>query len=216
LFLSFTFVSCTPERCYNAVMSHVTQILAAMESGDPSSAGQLLQLVYDELRQLAAFRLAAEQPGQTLQATALVHEAFLRLVDVKQAQHWNTRGHFFAAAAEAMRRILVENARRRRQLKRGAELQRTELRDVPIADPHGQEDLIDLDAALTKLNAVDPVSARLVQLRYFVGLTIPEAADVLEVSARSADRLWAFARAWLHREIAGSGRSSENSAEFLS
>lgn len=196
-------------------MSEVPQILSDMESGDPPSAGQLLQLVYDELRQLAAIRLAAEKPGQTLQATALVHEAFLRLVDVKQAQHWNSRGHFFAAAAEAMRRILVENARRRRQLKRGGELQRTDLADVPIAAPDCQEDLIDLDAALTKLSAVDPVSARLVQLRYFVGLTIPEAAEVLGVSARSADRLWAFSRAWLHREIAGSGRSRENSADFL-
>lgn len=196
-------------------MNEVTQILSAMESGDPSSAGQLLQLVYDELRQLATFRLAAERPGQTLQATALVHEAFLRLVDVKQAQHWNSRGHFFAAAAEAMRRILVENARRRRQLKRGAELQRTDLADVPIAAPRGQEDLIDLDAALSKFSEVDPVSARLVQLRYFVGLTIPEAAEVLGVSARTADRLWAFSRAWLHREIAGPERSQENSSEFL-
>jgi len=196
-------------------MSEVPQIKSAMESCDPSSAGQLLQLVYDELRQLAALRLAAEKPGQTLQATALVHEAFLRLVNVKQAQHWNSQGHFFAAAAEAMRRILVENARRRRQLKQGAERQRTDLTDVPVAAPHGQEDLIDLDAALTKLSAVDPVSARLVQLRYFVGLTIPDAAEVLGVSARSADRLWAFSRAWLHREITGSGRSQENSSEFL-
>jgi len=195
--------------------SETCQILSAMESSDPSSAGQLLQLVYDELRQLAAIRLAAEKPGQTLQATALVHEVFLRLVDVKQAQHWNSRGHFLAAAAEAMRRILVENARRRRQLKRGAELQRTDLADVPIAAAHGQEDLIDLDAALTKLGAVDPVSARLVQLRYFVGLTISEAAVVLGISARSADRLWAFSRAWLHREMSGSERSQKNSSEFL-
>lgn len=192
-------------------MSDVTQILSQMESGDPSSAGQLLQLVYDELRQLAAIQLAAEKPGQTLQATALVHEAFVRLVDVKQAQHWNSRGHFFGAAAEAMRRILVENARRRRQLKRGAEFQRTELADVSIEFQHGQADLIDLDDALTKLSVVDPVSARLIQLRYFVGLTIPEAAEILSISTRSANRLWTFSRAWLYREMAGSGRSQENS-----
>ncbi|MDB5388440.1 MAG: hypothetical protein JWM11_4086 [Planctomycetaceae bacterium] len=190
-------------------MSDVTQILSQIESGEPSSAGQLLQLVYDELRQLAAARLAVEKPGQTLQATALVHEAFLRLVNVKQAQHWHSRGHFFGAAAEAMRRILVENARRRRQLKHGAGLQRTAFEEVSIEAQEVQEDLVDLDAALTKLAVTDPVSVRLIQLRYFVGLTIPEAAEILGISPRTADRLWAYSRAWLHREMLGSQDSDE-------
>ncbi len=201
-------------------MSEVTQILAAMDRGDPLAAEQLLPLVYQELRKLAAARLNRESPGQTLQATALVHEAFLRLVDVPLAQQWNSRGHFFAAAAEAMRRILVENARRKRQLQQGGHLERRPLEDVRIETEHVHEDLLDLDAALTRLATADPIAARLVELRYFVGLSIPEAAKILRISPRSADRLWAFARAWLHREISGTERtasrhSEENSSEFL-
>ena len=191
-------------------MPDVTQLLTAIERGEALAAEQLLPLVYDELRKLATSKMAQENPGQTLQATALVHEAFVRLVDVQNAQQWNSRGHFFAAAAEAMRRIFVENARRRQQLKRGGEFFRTEADDIAIVADNIQDDLIALDEALTKLKVVDADAARLVQLRYFTGLTISEAAESLGISARTADRLWAFARAWLHREIFGSGEPPEN------
>jgi RNA polymerase sigma factor (TIGR02999 family) len=184
-------------------MTNVTQILARIEQGDQAAAEQLLPLVYDELRKLAAARLAHESPGQTLQATALVHEAYLRLVDVDHAQRWDGRGHFFAAAAEAMRRILVENARRRNRQKRGGDLAREKLVEDAIAAPEIHEDLVALDAALDRLKAVDPQALQLVHLRYFAGLSIPQAAEYLGISPRTADRLWSFARAWLHREIAG-------------
>ena len=196
-------------------MSDVTLLLTAIERGDTLAAEQLLPLVYDELRRLAASKMSDERPDQTLQATALVHEAFVRLVDVNNAQQWNSRGHFFAAAAEAMRRILVENARRRRQLKRGAGFQKAEAHEIAVVADNIQEDLIALDEALTKLTATDPQAARLIQLRYFVGLSIPDAANALGISPRTADRLWAFARAWLHREISGVQDSDENSSEFL-
>lgn len=196
-------------------MSDVTLILQQIETGDRSAADQLLPLVYDELRRLAASRMSDECSGQILQATALVHEAFVRLVDVENAQKWNSRGHFFAAAAEAMRRILVENARRRKRLKHGAAFQKNKLDEIPVAADNIQEDLIALDDALTKLNGIDPKAAQLIQLRYFVGLSIPDAAKSLGISPRTADRLWAFARAWLHREISGVQDSEENSSEFL-
>jgi RNA polymerase sigma factor (TIGR02999 family) len=192
-------------------MPDVTQLLTAIEHGDAVAAEKLLPLVYEELRKLAAAKLTHENPGQTLQATALVHEAFVRLVDVENAQKWDSRGHFFAAAAEAMRRILVENARRRRQLKRGGQYRRTDMDDFPIVADEIKEDLLALDDALTKLNSVDADAARLVQLRYFTGLTIPQAAESLGISPRTADRLWAFARAWLHREISGTDEHAKDS-----
>jgi RNA polymerase sigma factor (TIGR02999 family) len=184
-------------------MSDVTEILERIESGDPFAAERLLPVVYDELRKLATAKLAHEKPGQTLQATALVHEAYLRLVDAEKAQHWESRGHFFAAAAESMRRVLVESARRKKRLKRGGGLTRRELNEVSIAAAGVHEDLLELDAALDRLQAEDPQAVKLVHLRYFVGLSIPQAAELLGVSPRTADRLWAFARAWLHREIGG-------------
>jgi RNA polymerase sigma factor (TIGR02999 family) len=194
-------------------MNEVTRILDAIGEGDPHAAGRLLPLVYGELRRLAAQKLAHEPPGQTLQPTALVHEAYLRLVGDKPAaqakEQWDNRGHFFAAAAEAMRRILVENARRRRSLKRGGELVRHELDEALLAAPEPREDLPALDEALNKLAAADPTAAQLVQLRYFAGLGIPEAAHVLGVSPRTADRLWAYARAWLHQEIEGGTRDQK-------
>lgn len=190
-------------------MTDVTQILRRIEQGDPTAAPELLPLVYDELRRLAGQRMAHEHPGQTLQATALVHEAYLRLVDREQVQHWDSRGHFFGAAAEAMRRILVESARRKGRLKRGGDLQQVELTDVPEIASEIHEDLVALDAALEKLRTVDPQAVQLVQLRYFAGLPISEVAGVLGISPRTADRLWAFARAWLHQEIVGSGGESD-------
>jgi RNA polymerase sigma factor (TIGR02999 family) len=185
-------------------MGEVTRILSAMEQGDPHAASQLLPLVYDELRKLAAHRLAHQTPGQTLQPTALVHEAYLRLVDDPEGRDWDSRGHFFAAAAEAMRRILVENARRKGRRKRGGGLTRRDLDAAePLAEPEVCEDLLALDEALTKLASADPQAAQLVQLRYFAGLSIPEAAQALGISPRSADRLWAYARVWLLREVGG-------------
>jgi RNA polymerase sigma factor (TIGR02999 family) len=181
-------------------MSDVTKILTAIEAGDPSAASQLLPLVYDELRRLAAHRLAQEAPGQTLQATALVHEAYLRLVGGQtEARSFNDRGHFFAAAATAMRRILIDNARRKRAQKRGGDRQRQSL--DAIAAPEPDEDLLALDEALDKLTGQDPVKARLVELRYFAGLTGDEAAAVLDISATTADRYWAYARAWLQAQM---------------
>jgi RNA polymerase sigma factor (TIGR02999 family) len=185
-------------------MGEVTRILSAMEQGDPHAASQLLPLVYDELRRLAAYRLAHQAPGQTLQPTALVHEAYLRLIGDPEGQDWDSRGHFFAAAAEAMRRILVENARRKDRRKHGGSLTRRDLVDAEqLTEPEVSEDLLALDEALTKLASVDARSAQLVQLRYFAGLSIPETAQALGISPRTADRLWAYARAWLLREVSG-------------
>ena len=185
-------------------MSELPQILDAIAAGDPDAASQLLPLVYDELRKLAAQKLARETPGQTLQPTALVHEAYLRLVGEDEEQHWDSRGHFFAAAAEAMRRILVEIARQKASLKRGGDRDRVDVVDSLLASPEPREDLVALDAALTKLAETDKQAAELVQLRYFGGLPIREVAEILGIAPRTADRLWAFAKAWLHEEIEGS------------
>jgi len=183
-------------------MADVTQILSRIEQGDPQASSQLLPLVYAELRRLAAGKLAREAPGQTLQPTALVHEAYVRLVGVDGGQAWDNRGHFFAAAAEAMRRILVENARRKRSNKHGGQLARHELQEHDAAEmARDLDELLDLDEAITKLAAEEPESARLVELRYFAGLTIDQAAQVMGVSARTAKRNWAHARAWLRREM---------------
>jgi RNA polymerase sigma factor (TIGR02999 family) len=182
-------------------MSEVTQILSAIEQGDPHAAGQLLPLVYEELRKLAAQKLAREAPGHTLDATALVHEAYLRLVGEDDQGRWNDRGHFFAAAAQAMRRILVDNARRKRARKRGDGLQRQPLEAV--AAPELDEEVVALDEALQKLAETDPIKAKLVELRYFAGLTGEQAAKVLDISPATADRHWAYARAWLRTEVRG-------------
>ena len=182
-------------------MNEVTRILSAIEQGDPQAADQLLPLVYDELRKLAAERMGQEKPGQTLQATALVHEAYVRLVDSEQAQHWNSRGHFFAAAAESMRRILIETARRKRSRKHGGHLARQHLENLDLAAPEPSEDPMALDEALQKLARHDQSAAEVVQLRFFAGLPLPEVAKLLGISPRTADRLWAYARAWLHQEI---------------
>jgi len=182
-------------------MSDVTQILSAIEQGDPHAADQLLPLVYEELRKLAAMRLAQEKPGQTLQATALVHEAYLRLVDVEKAQHWNSRGHFFAAAAEAMRRILVENARQRRSGKRGGRLRRLDFEEAQsLAEPPA-DDLLALDEALGQLALEDPTKAELVKLRCFAGLSHQDAAQALGISRATADRYWAYAKSWLYCKL---------------
>ena len=185
-------------------MSDVTRILSAIEQGDPQAAEQLLPLVYEELRRLAAQKLAQEKPGQTLQATALVHEAYLRLVDVQQVQQWASRGHFFAAAAEAMRRILVERARAKHRLKRGGGRARVVLDPELITAPEAENDLLALDEALKKLTEEDPQVAALVNLRYFAGLTNKQAAEALGISPRTADFRWAFARAWLLSELSDS------------
>ncbi len=183
-------------------MTDVTRILSAIEQGDPSAAEQLLPLVYDEWRKLAAAKMAQEKPGQTLQATGLVHEAYLRLVDVQKAQHWNSRGHFFGAAA--MRRILVENARYRKRQKRGGEIQRVELEQVAMIGSASAEDVIAVNDALEKLGAEDSVAADLVTLRYFGGFSIDEAAELTGVSRATAYRQWTYAKAWLHWELSGS------------
>ena len=182
-------------------MTEVTHILSAIEQGDPQAAGQLLPLVYEELRKMAAQRLAQEKPGQTLQATALVHEAYLRLVDVAKVQHWNSRGHFFAAAAEAMRRILIERARHKGRLRHGGGLRRADLLDAEVAASTNDEQVLLLDDALTRLAAARPQAAELVKLRFFAGLTLEEVAPLLDLSPRTARRLWAFARAWLRRDM---------------
>jgi len=190
---------------YNSGMSDVTRILSQIESGDPAATEQLLPLVYDELRRLAAVRLAQEPSGKTLQPTALVHEAYLRLVDVEQAQQWDSRGHFFAAAAEAMRRILVESARRKKRLKRGGDRERDVLDAEAVAAPAEDERLLELDAALDKFQAASARAAELVKLRYFAGLTNEQAAEALGVSSATADRDWNYAKAWLLREMRKGG-----------
>ena len=182
-------------------MSDVTVILSAIEQGDPSAAEKLLPLVYDELRKLAAQKMAQEHRGQTLQATALVHEAYVRLVDVDQIQHWNSRGHFFSAAAEAMRRILVESARHRRTLKDGGGCERIALSDVVQSSPSDSLDLIALDEALQKLEQHSPRRAELVKLRYFAGLTIEQAAQALGVAPSTANAYWVYAKSWLRLEM---------------
>ena len=182
-------------------MSEVTRVLAAVGQGDPQAAEQVLPLVYAELRQLAAQRLAREAPGQTLQPTALVHEAYLRLVDVKDPQRWEGRGHFFAAAAEAMRRILVERARRKGARKRGGGATRVDLAGAAPAGADHSFDLLDLDEALGELERHDAQAAGLVKLRYFAGLSHQEAAEALGVGRRAADRLWKLARAWLYQRL---------------
>ena len=204
-------------------MSEVTRILSQIESGDSAAAEQLLPLVYDELRKLAAAKLAQEKPGQTLQATALVHDAYLRLVDGEESRQWEGQGHFFAAAAEAMRRILIENARRKRSAKHGGDMSRHDVTEVQVEASELGEELLALDEALNRLAeqdqvkadlvklrhfaglaSADPQAAELVKLRYFAGLSIDEAARALNISPRSADRLWAYARAWLRRAVSGS------------
>jgi RNA polymerase sigma factor (TIGR02999 family) len=184
-------------------MTDVTRILSAMEQGDPQAADQLLPLVYDGLRQLAAQRLAQEKPGQTLTATALVHEAYLRLVDTQKA--WNSRHHFFAAAAEAMRRILIDQARRKRSAKHSGGRARIDLDVALIVGDEPRDDLLDLDELLDQLAGADSRAAELVKLRFFAGLTGEQAAEVLGMAPRSADRLWAYARAWLFDKLQGGG-----------
>ena len=182
-------------------MSDVTRILSQIEQGDPNAAEQLLPLVYEELRKLAAAKLGTEKPGQTLQATALVHEAYLRLVDHEQAQHWDSRGHFYCSAAEAMRRILVDNARRKNSLKRGGNHDRIELDESCLVSTQPTEDLLAVDEALARLEAEDPVRAQIVKLRFYAGMTIPEAAKILGVSRATAERYWTFAKTWLYCEL---------------
>jgi RNA polymerase sigma factor (TIGR02999 family) len=186
-------------------MSQVTRILSAIEQGEPHAADQLLPLVYDELRKLAAQKLAQEKPGQTLEATALVHEAYLRLVDTDKVQHWNSRGHFFAAAAEAMRRITVENARRKRTIKHGGQCLRVELDEALLVGKEARLDVLDLSDVLDQLASADAQAAQLVKLRFFAGLTSDQAAQVLCISSRSADFLWAYARAWLFERLSHQG-----------
>ena len=181
-------------------MDPITQALSAIEHGDPHAAQQLLPLVYDELRRLAAQKLATEKPGQTLQATALVHEAYLRLVRADPEQHWDSRGHFFAAAAEAMRRILVDQARRRQAIKRGGLQERVAMTESGLVAPMPDDELLALHEALEQLASVDSAAADLVRLRFFAGLTTTEAAEALGISVRSAHDLWAYARAWLRRK----------------
>lgn len=187
-------------------MIDVTHILLQIEKGDLRASERLLPVVYEELRKLAAARLACEKPGQTLQATALVHEAYLRLVTNGDAATWNSRGHFFGAAAEAMRRILIENARRKARLKHGGGLDKKELSETQLLAPESSDDLLELDVALDRLTEQDPQSAELVKLRYFAGLTNVQAAKSLGISPRSADFMWSFARAWLRREIGGADK----------
>jgi RNA polymerase sigma factor (TIGR02999 family) len=190
-------------------MTDVTRILSAIEQGDPHAAEQLLPLVYDELRKLAAEKLTRERPGQTLQATALVHEAYLRLVDVEKARSWDSRGHFFAAAAEAMRRILVEKARRKQRLRHGGGRRRLDLDKVDGMQVKSAEDLLELDEALERLAGEEAVVAEVVKLRYYAGLTIEQTAAALGVSVRTANRHWAYARAWLYQQLSQRAEASE-------
>ncbi len=191
------------------LMHEVTRILSAIEQGNPHAAEQLLPLVYDELRKLAAAKMAQENPNQTLQATALVHEAYIRLVDTDKAQHWDSRGHFFAAAAEAMRRILIEQARRKRTLKAGGGLKRVELSGVDPAMEGPKLDLLALDEALRKLAARNPRKAELVKLRFFAGLTNQQAAEIMGVTTSTADEDWAYAKCWLRVEMSRELRNSD-------
>ena len=192
-----------PGRLDSTGMSDVTRLLDAAVAGDRRAAADLLPLVYEELRNLAAARLASEKPGQTLQATALVHEAYVRLVGQFSPQNWNGRGHFFSAAAEAMRRILVESARRKNSLKWGGDRDRVEFDLANLAHPMRPDEVLAVDEALAGLAAADLQAAELVKLRYFVGLSVPEAAATMRISTRSAERLWTYARAWLRRAIEG-------------
>jgi len=215
-------------------MSDVTRILSKIEAGDPQAAEQLLPLVYAELRKLAAAKLAHEKPGQTLQATALVHEAYLRLVGCQRLEDqepviksrdeqtsapdpssWDSRGHFFAAAAESMRRILIETARRKQSQRHGGGWQRHALTDFNLASPDAPEDLLLLDAALNKLASVDKPAADVVKLRFFAGLPLADVAELLAISPRTADRLWVYAKAWLHHELTGEGRKTDNSRPIV-
>jgi RNA polymerase sigma factor (TIGR02999 family) len=191
------------------MVSDVTQIIQAAEAGDPNAANELLPLVYNELRRLAAQRLRQEPPGQTLQATALVHEAFARLVGGDAAANWNSRGHFFAAAAEAMRRIIIEQARRKRSLKRGGDWRRVDLDSKCAISDSPSLDLVALDEALAKLATDQPEKADLVKLRFFAGLTMPEVAAALGISLATAERYWTFARGWLYAELCGSTSEPE-------
>lgn len=191
-------------------MADVTQILSHIEQGDPSAADQLLPLVYEELRKLAAARLADEQPGQTLQATALVHDAYIRLVDVEKVQRWDSRGHFFAAAAIAMRRILVEEARRKKRLKHGGERCRVEIDCLQLASDIPSQQLLFLDEAISRLEREDPEKAKVVQLRFFVGMNHEEVAKALGVSEITARRYWRYARAWLRREMGGNNDNHDS------
>jgi RNA polymerase sigma factor (TIGR02999 family) len=195
-------------------MNDITRILSAIAQRDPQTPGELLPLVYDELRKLAAQKLAQEAPGQTLQATALVHEAYLRLVDTEQIQSWESRGHFFAAAAEAMRRILIENARRKQTEKHGGKRSRTAIDAVEIEAEAPTEDVLALDEALTKLAIEDPVKAQLVNLRYFAGLSVEDAAKVLSISRATADRHWRYAKVWLYCELHGPEQPPGPSEKF--
>jgi RNA polymerase sigma factor (TIGR02999 family) len=190
-------------------MSEVTRILSAIEQGDPHAAEHLLPLVYNELRKLAALKLAQEKAGQTLEATALVHEAYLRLVDTDKVQHWNSRGHFFAAAAEAIRRILVESARRKQSEKHGGRLRRLNLDQADALAAAAPHDLLAVDEALERLTRQDPKAAQLVKLHCFAGLTVEQAAEALELSRTNAYRLWTFARAWLYSQLA-SGQAADS------
>jgi RNA polymerase sigma factor (TIGR02999 family) len=182
-------------------MGDVTRILAGLEQGDVTLAEQLLPLIYEELRCLAAQRLAREKPGQTLQATALVHEAYLRLVDAPSAQQWNSRGHFFAAAAEAMRRLLVERARRKKRIRHGGGCNRVDLDTEPYVSNHADESLLALDEALSRLAADQPEAAEVVKLRYFAGMTIEQTAAAMGISVRTVNRHWTYARAWLYDQL---------------
>ncbi len=182
-------------------MTDVTRILCAIEQGDPLAAGRLLPLVYDELRKLATAKMAQENPGQTLQATALVHEAYLRLVGVEEVRKWESRGHFFAAAAESMRRILIDQARKKSRKKRGGDRLRIDLDALDIAASASPQGLLAIDEAVDALAKVDPAAAEVVQLRYFAGLSIEQTSDALGISARTAYRHWSYARAWLHGEL---------------
>ena len=184
-------------------MTEVTQILSQIEDGDPNAAEQLLPLVYDELRKLAAAKMALESAEHTLQATALVHEAYVRLVETDETPHWNSRGHFFGAAAEAMRRILVESARRKARIRHGGDHQRQPLTDLEAAASTDKIDLLALDEALHKLEAADAVAAKLVKLRYFAGMSVEQAAEALGMSARSGYYTWDYARSWLRRQMQG-------------
>jgi RNA polymerase sigma factor (TIGR02999 family) len=191
-------------------MNEVTRILSAIEGGDPHAADQLLPLVYDDLRRLVAQKLALEKPGQTLQATALVHEAYLRLVDVEKAQHWNSRSHFFAAAAEGMRRILIEQARHKASAKAGGNLRRVDLSEVEPAIQGPQLDLLALNEALEQLEKTDPRAAAVVKLRFFAGLTTPQAADALGISLATAENDWAYAKSYLRLQLADGGDSDSS------